>query len=750
MGRRIREARNVLNISVSEMARVTGVSEQEYLDHESGMVDSSFTFILRCAQRFNVDINALVSGALPMLSRYTITRAGGGTTIKRSEDFEYRHLGALMKNRAVDPFVVTFPPYPDDSDVELATHAGQEFDYILSGRLKARFDDSVEYLGPGDSVLYDSSRPHGMIGVGSEPCVFIAVVVNGEKDGWTHPEPKRAFVRHAAAQVQDKLVCHRFMDETLDADGRLESVKFHIPDDFNFSYDVLDVLAAEQGDRLALAYVGRDHRRRDFTFREMSEESKRTAAYLSSLGIGRGDHVMLVMKRHYQFWFAITALHRIGAVAVPASNQLQSKDYAYRFRHGDIKAIIASGDGEIAQAVDDALPQCPGMKIRIMVNGRRDGWRDFDGERAGFPAEFERPKNMKSTDPCIMLFSSGTTGYPKAVVHTMTYPLGHIVTARWWHHVERGGLHLTISDTGWGKALWGKLYGTWLCESAVFVYDFDRFNAADILGLFSKHRITTFCAPPTMYRFFIKEDLSRYDLSCIHHATVAGEALNPEVFNQFERATGLKLMEGFGQTESTLLVANLFGTTPRIGSMGRPSPQFAVGLVDADGKPVPPGEEGEIVVHCRRGEVCGIFDSYYGDKEATERAWRDGCYHTGDTAWRDEDGYFYYVGRNDDLIKSSGYRIGPFEVESVIMELSYVMECAVIGVPDPDRGQVVKAFVVLAPGVEASEEDLRRDIQNYVKDHTAPYKYPRQVSFITAMPKTPSGKIIRSELRKLE
>ena len=346
-----------------------------------------------------------------------------------------------------------------------------------------------------------------------------------------------------------------------------------------------------------------------------------------------------------------------------------------------------------------------------------------------------------------MFFSSGTTGYPKVVSHSGSYPIGHIVTARWWQNVNPDGLHLTISDTGWGKALWGKIYGQWLCEAAVFVYDFDKFDGADILQLFSKYHITTFCAPPTMYRFFIREDLSKYDLSSLEYCAIAGEALNPEVYQQFFKATGVKLMEGFGQTESTLLIANLIGMEPKPGSMGKPSPQFNVDLLDSEGKSVKTGEVGEIVVRAEQGKVCGLFQGYILDEEKNAEAWHDGIYHTGDTAWRDEDGYFWYVGRVDDLIKSSGYRIGPFEIESVLMELPYILECAVVGVPDPTRGQVVKASIVLTKGTEGTEE-LKKEIQNYVKEHTAPYKYPRIIEFLDAMPKTISGKIRRTELRQ--
>ena len=394
----------------------------------------------------------------------------------------------------------------------------------------------------------------------------------------------------------------------------------------------------------------------------------------------------------------------------------------------------------------EALLACPSVKTLIMVNGNRDGWHDLNQEYPLFTRRFHRPENAScGNEIALMFFTSGTTGNPKMAAHRHTYALGHYVTAKYWHCCERDGLHLTISDTGWGKSLWGKLYGQWLCEGAVFVYDFDRFAADDILPMFAKYNITTFCAPPTMLRMFIKEDLSRYDLSSIHHMTTAGEALNPEVFRQFEKATGLSNMEGFGQTETTLTIGNLYGTMPRIGSMGKASPQYDVDIVDPDGNPVPNGEVGEIVIHTDREIPCGLFGEYYLDDEKTAEAWHDGLYHTGDTAWRDEDGYFWYVSRIDDVIKSSGYRIGPFEIESVIMELPYVLECGVSAEPDEIRGQIVKASIVLTKGTEGTEE-LKKEIQQYVKLHTAPYKYPRKIVFRDELPKTISGKIQRNLL----
>ena len=746
IGKRIREIRTVLEITPEEMARVTGVSKEEYLKHESGELDSSFSFLYHCAERFKVDISTLVLGESPKLSFYTLTRRNGGMPIRRRHDFEYLHLAAQLKHRQAEPFVVTAPWKGDDQEITLSTHSGQEFDYVLSGDLKVQLDDKVEVLHPGDSILYDSGHPHGMIAVGGKKCEFLALVLRGEGEAPVTVEPRSVpGSRAMAPEAAEKLLYHRFVDEELDEDGNLKKISFHYPDNFNYAYDVIDALEEKIPDRRAILWLSRDHEKREFTFRDVAENSRRAANYLTLMGIKRGDRVLLVLKRHYQYWFILPALHRIGAIAIPVTNQLQAKDFEYRFRAVGVTAVIATADDDIPEHIENAIGDLP-INTRIIVNGSRSGWHDFNAEFVRCGSDFPRPEGQRADDPMLMYFSSGTTGYPKAVLHSFTYPLGHIVTARWWQNVRPGGLHFTISDTGWGKSVWGKIYGQWLCECAVMVYDFDRFHAEDILGLFKEHNITTFCAPPTMYRFFIKEDLSRFDLSSLSCATIAGEALNPEVFQQFLQATGLKLMEGFGQTETTLLLANLSGMTPKPGSMGKPSPQYPVDLVDHDGNPVKTGEVGEIVLRTEPERICGLFKQYLNSSDSTAEAWRGGVYHTGDTAWRDEDGYYWYVGRTDDLIKSSGYRIGPFEIESVLMELPYVLECAVVGVPDPTRGQVVKAFIVLIQDRKPSEE-LVKEIQEYVKGHTAPYKYPRQVEFVSVMPKTVSGKIRRSVLR---
>jgi len=537
-----------------------------------------------------------------------------------------------------------------------------------------------------------------------------------------------------------------FVTTVEDETGYPLSVEFRNGDRFNFAFDVVDAIAEQEPDRLAMIHLDREKTERRFTFRDISEMSSRAANYFRALGVRKGERVMLVMRRNWEFWPVIVGLHKLGAIVIPATDQLVEKDFEYRFRTASVSAVVCTALGGCAAEAEKAMARCPDVRLKVVSGGAREGWHSFDDEYAAYSARFRRTEeSICGDDTMLMLFSSGTSGYPKAVDHSCKYPLGHYVTARYWHCVDPDGLHFTISDTGWGKALWGKLYGQWMNGAATFVYDFDRFRAEDILPLFARYRITSFCAPPTMYRFFIKEDLSKYDLSSVRHAASAGEAMNPEVYEQFRKITGLSVMEGFGQTETTLVIGNFVGSEPKPGSMGKPNPMYAVELMDRDGRSVGAGETGEIVIHTGAGVPCGLFKGYYNAPEATAEHWHDGYYHTGDLAWRDEDGCFWYVGRTDDVIKSSGYRIGPFEIESVIMELPYVLECGVCGAPDKIRGQVVKACITLTRGVEGTDE-LKKEIQNYVKKRTAPYKYPRIVEFRDELPKTISGKIIRKKL----
>lgn len=539
----------------------------------------------------------------------------------------------------------------------------------------------------------------------------------------------------------------RFCEEKFTKRGVLCDFSLKYEENYNFAYDVTDEIARREPNRRAMIWCNETGEEHTYSFAELKRMSDKTANMLRAKGVKKGDMVMLVLKRHFEFWFTILALHKLGAVAIPASNLLTTKDFVYRFAAAGVKAIVCTADGEVASFVDAACGEYKELCAKVIVNGRRDGWDYFTDEVAAAPEEFERAQTL-ALEPMLLYFTSGTTGYPKMVIHDHTYSLAHIITAKYWHNVDPNGIHLTVSDTGWGKAAWGKLYGQWLCGTTVFVYDYNKFVPGDLLAMIQKYRITSFCAPPTMYRFFIKEGMEGYDLSCLKYATTAGEALNPEVYNRFLEFTGLKLMEGFGQTETTLVLTNLVGTTPKVGSMGKPSPMYDVDLVDEDGNPVAPGVTGEIVLRTKTGvKQPGLFMQYYRDQPLTDEVWHDNLYHTGDTAWRDEDGFFWYVGRTDDVIKASGYRIGPFEIESVLMEHPAVLECAVTGAPDPVRGQVVKATIILTKAYQPSPE-LVKELQSYVKKQTAPYKYPRIVEFVTELPKTISGKIRRTEIRE--
>ena len=750
MAGRIRELREIENLSPEDMAVKTGVSTDEYLQCESGESDLNFAFIYRCALALSVNVTDIIEGNSPNLESYTVTRFGAGQKVSQAHGMTYYNLAYAFRNKIAEPLYVksTFDPEAQHRDIELTTHDGQELDIIVEGKLMVQIGEHKEILGPGDSIYFDSETPHGMIAVGGADCIFYAIVLNPTGEPIPELEAPKAIPEKKRTAYKDtkERIYHKFIETEENEKGTPTSIKFKNTDNFNFAFDLVDALADREPEKLAMLHISKDKTERRFTFKDMKKASNQCANYFKSLGIKKGDRVMLVLKRHYQFWFAILGLNKLGAIAIPATHQLQEHDFEYRFNLAGVNTIICTADDDTANQVDIAAQKCPELVNKLIVNGKRDGWRSFDEEYTLFSTHFKRTdESPRGDDLMLMYFTSGTSGYPKLAAHNHRYPLGHFHTAKYWHDVDPDGLHFTISDTGWAKAMWGKLYGQWLCEAATFVYDFDRFDAADILPMFAKYHITTFCAPPTMLRMMIKQDISKYDFSSVKHMTTAGEALNPEVYRQFEKATGLQIIEGFGQTESTMIIGNMVGASHKIGSMGKPAPIYDVDIVDPDGNPVPDGETGEIIVRVANGVPCGLFTGYYRDEEKTREVWHDGCYHTGDTAWRDEDGFYWYVGRVDDVIKSSGYRIGPFEIESVIMELPYVLECGVSAEPDEVRGQVVKASIVLVDGTEPTEE-FKKDIQRYVKEKTAPYKYPRIVVFRDSLPKTVSGKIQRNKL----
>ena len=741
---RIRGMREILGYSAQKMAEQTEVTEEIYRQYETGTVDLPFTFLHKCAKVFGVEITVLLEGRSAKLSSYAVTRKGKGLTTASEDGITIQDMAAMFRKKLATPYYVTYEYSQElqDKPIHTTTHDGQEFDLVLKGAMRIKVGDHEETLYEGDSIFYNSSTPHGMIAVDGQDCVFLSMIMAGDKTdtAMRHPTAKKA-------RVQDEpLLCNQFVWGSEDDNGVMTGINFANADKYNFAFDTVDAIARKDPDKLAMIHIANDMTERRFTYKDFKDASSQCANYFKSLGIKRGDRVMLVLKRHYQFWFAILGLHKLGAIAIPATNQLMEHDFVYRFEAGGVSAILCTADGDTANQVELAEKTAGLNLTKVLVGGKKEGWHDFNEEYGLFSRRYLRTADAPcGEDPMLMLFTSGTTGYPKMAMHSYKYALGHYVTAKYWHLCERDGLHFTISETGWGKALWGKLYGQWLCEGAVFTYDFDRFDAEKILPMFAKYNITTFCAPPTMYRMLIKQDLSMYDLSSIHHATTAGEALNPEVFYQFEKSTGLRIHEGFGQTEMTLGIANLYGANIKPGAMGKPVPGYGIDIVDADGNPVADGVNGEIVIRTEPNPTCGVFLGYYRNQEATDSVWHDGMYHTGDVAWRDEDGYYWYVGRADDVIKSSGYRIGPFEIESTIMELPYVLECGVCAAPDEVRGQVVKACIVLVPGTEGTEE-LKKEIQAYVKSHTAPYKYPRIVEFRTELPKTISGKIQRNKL----
>lgn len=527
------------------------------------------------------------------------------------------------------------------------------------------------------------------------------------------------------------------------------NLEINVPENFNFAFDVVDEIANKEPQKKAIVWCDDKGDSREFTFSEIKKYSNKTANFFKSLGIKKGDAVMLILKRRFEFWFAITALHKIGAVPIPATHLLTEKDIVYRNNAADIKMIVSVSTDNVAQAVDKAESKSPTLKFKVAVNGNVDGWYNFDREIEKQSDVFEKPTGTDATkndDKFLLYFTSGTTGMPKMVLHDFTYPLGHIITST-WQNIQENGLHLTVADTGWAKSAWGKLYGQWINGCTVFVYDYDKFIPKELLTVISKYGVTSFCAPPTIYRYFIKEDVTKYDLSKLKYCTIAGEPLNPEVYNQWKDLTGLRLMEAFGQTETVALLCNFPWMEPKPGSMGKPSPLYNIDIVDENYDSCEAGEVGQIAIRVADKKPLGMFCGYYRDEALTKKVWHDGIYFTGDTAYKDEDGHYWFVGRADDIIKSSGYRIGPFEVESALIEHPSVLECAITAVPDPDRGQIVKATIVLAKGYVASEE-LKKEIQNHVKKVTAPYKYPRIVEFVTELPKTISGKIRRVQIRE--
>ncbi|MBR4991138.1 MAG: AMP-binding protein, partial [Oscillospiraceae bacterium] len=609
---RIRDMREILGYSMQKMAELTEVSEDMYKLYESGTEDLPFTFIHKAAKAFGVEITVLLEGHSARLSGYTVTRKGKGLVTASEDGITIQDMAPMFRKKLATPYWVTYE-YDEklqNQPIHTTTHAGQEFDLVIKGAMRIKVGDREEILREGDSIFYKSSTPHGMIAIDGKDCVFLSMIMVSDTTD------QRLYIGKTREENPDQtLLCQKFIHAQEDDKGALLGTTFEGTEEYNFAFDTVDAIARRSPDKLAMVHIANDMTERRFTFKDIKDASSQAANYFMSLGIHRGDRVMLVLKRHYQFWFAILGLHKLGAIAIPATNQLTEKDFVYRFDAAGVSAVVCTADGDTARQIELAQGKTGTELTKILVGGNREGWHDFDKEYCLFSRRYVRMNDAPcGSDPMLMLFTSGTTGYPKMAMHSYKYALGHYVTAKYWHLCERDGLHFTISETGWGKALWGKLYGQWLCEGAVFVYDFDRFDAEKILPMFAKYNITTFCAPPTMYRMLIKQDLSRFDLSSIHHATTAGEALNPEVFYKFEEATGLRIAEGFGQTEMTLGIANLAGTELKPGAMGKPVPGYGIDLVDTEGNPVADGVNGEIVIRTDPNPTCGVFLGYYRNK----------------------------------------------------------------------------------------------------------------------------------------
>lgn len=545
--------------------------------------------------------------------------------------------------------------------------------------------------------------------------------------------------------MKEHAIIERYIKTETNDKGELKKISFINDDEFNFSFDIVDELAKKCPDKLGLLHISDTKEETRLTFSQLSSLSSRAANYFESLGIKKGDRVMVVLKRHYEFWITVLALNKIGAIFCPTTNLLVEEDFEYRFKAANIDHIISTSDNKMPEIIDKANEVYGKLANKVVVGKSAEGWHNFNDEYKNFSDEYickgEKPAG---NDLMFLLFTSGTSAYPKIVRHSNKYPLGHYITAKYWQKVNPEGLHLTVSDTGWAKALWGKIFGQWLCEAPIFVYDFNKFDPNEILLMIQKYRITTFCAPPTLYRYLIKMDLKKYDISSLENVTVGGEALNHEVFDKFYEETGLKLMEGYGQSETTLVCGNPYWVEPKVGSMGKISPLYDVHLLDADGNEVSQGEVGEV---CINTEVIpnGLFLGYDNDEEMNKKIWHDSFYHTRDLAYMDEDGYLWYVGRSDDMIKTAGYRVGPLEIENVIMKLPYVLECSVTAIPDKSRGQAIKAFIVLVDGEEPTRE-LNKKVQVYLRENLASYKWPKVIEFVKELPKTISGKVIKKKL----
>ena len=743
---RIRDLRESHDYSIEYMANANNIPASVYTAYESGEKPLNYAFIYTCAQVFNIDINELIQGGVPDISTFAVTRAGEGVESRNeAHHMLVSNLAPKFRNRMVEPLLVTaeYDPANETAPIELTTHIGQEFDYILEGKLRYQIGEDTCILSAGDTMFFDSSIPHGMVAVGGKFCRFLAAMVSPEDIDFS---TVRSSQRTDTSDVSEtKNIWEDYVEVEESADGSPVSVSFKNTDTFNFSYDIVDKLADIYPDRLALVHISSDRTERRFTFKDIKKKSGRAANYLTSLGIKKGDRVMLVMRRSWQFWPIMIALGKIGAIAVPVTWQLNPKDYHYRFRNARINAIIACNDSEILDKIDEAASKYGRSLVKISVDGAKEGWCDFDSGYDKMSARFLRSGDSScGTDPMLMIFQSYSDDMAQPCCFDCRYPLASFVSAKYWNNIEPGSLSLAVSDTAWAKALWGKLYGPWMCGAGVFVYDFRTLRLADMMNYITDYKISSLTAPASMLRAMLNEDISHFDLSALKTVCNIGEDLDPDIFHIFHDVAGMDLRNGYGQAETSLLTGDFNGREPVAGSIGTANPMYEIRLLDRNGQEVEIGEPGEICVSVKDSPI-GITSELYRKPELTAKLIRDGWLHTGDLAWRDEDGYFWSIGRIDDIIKCAGYRIAPAEVEDTLLELPYILECGVTGVPDQTRGQIVKASIVLIPEKDPSE-DLKTEIQEYVRNNTASYRYPRIVEFRTELPKDRSGKVIRSKL----
>ncbi len=751
---RIRELRENNDYTIEYMANANNIPTDVYIAYENGDKPLSYAFIYTCSQIFNIDINELIQGDAPDISTVAITRSGEGVQNQKAHGMVTRNLAPRFRNRMVEPLFITaeYEPGNEDKPLEVTTHIGQEFDYILDGQLKIQIGDKTDVLNAGDTVFFDSSLPHGFMAIGGRDCRILAAMVSPEDIDFTKVTSSAASASgsgSASGSVPSsedlKDLWSDFIETEENADGVLQHISFKNTDSFNFSFDVVDKLADVCPDTPALVHIDEHHTERRFTFKDIKKKSGRAANYLSSLGIKKGDRVMLVLRRNWQFWPIMIALGKIGAIAVPVTWQLNPKDYHYRFRNGRINAIIACNEADILDKIDTAAANYGRSLIKVSAGGPRAGWCDFDSGYDKMSARFSRSKDSAcGTDPMLMIFQSYSDDMAQPCCFDCRYPLASFVIGRYWNCNEPGSLSLAITDTAWAKALWSKLYGPWLCASGVFTYDFRALKLPDLMNYISSYRITSVTAPSSLLRALLNEDMDAFDLSSLKTVCTVGDSMDPDVFHMFQEATGIAIRSGYGQAETSLLTGDFIGTEPLAGSIGTANPMYEIRLLDKDGREVEIGEPGEICVSVKDNPI-GIMSELYRKPDLTAKVIRNGWLHTGDLAWRDEDGHFWSIGRIDDIIKCAGFRIAPAEVEDTIMEIPYVLECGVTGVPDQTRGQIVKAGIVLIPEKDPSE-DLKTEIQEYVKNNTASYRYPRIVEFRTELPKNRDGKVIRSKL----